>query len=104
MAKIKGLVLGHFLYATPPPQKEQKEQKQKEQKQKLNPQKILALIENLLPAKIPILANFPAGHGLQNAPLLGQVVFFCKIATAIGAKVFLDAKKKEFITTDKRLC
>ena len=95
LAKIKGLVLGHFLYATPPPkkeQKEQKEQKQKEQKQKLNPQKILALIENLLPAKIPILANFPAGHGLQNAPL------------PIGAKVFLDAKKKEFITTDKRLC
>ena len=86
------MVLGHFLYATPPPKKEQKEQKQKEQKQKLNPQKILALIENLLPAKIPILANFPAGHGLQNAPL------------PIGAKVFLDAKKKEFITTDKRLC
>ena len=86
MAKIKGLVLGHFLYATHP------KKEQKEQKQKLNPQKILALIENLLPAKIPILANFPAGHGLQNAPL------------PIGAKVFLDAKKKEFITTDKRLC
>ena len=99
LAKIKGLVLGHFLYPTPPQkqkeqkeQKEQQEQKQQEQKQKLNPQKILALIENLLPAKIPILANFPAGHGLQNAPL------------PIGAKVFLDAKKKEFITTDKRLC
>ena len=90
LAKIKGLVLGHFLYATPPPKKEQKSSKK--QKQKLNPQKILALIENLLPAKIPILANFPAGHGLQNAPL------------PIGAKVFLDAKKKEFITTDKRLC
>ena len=86
LAKIKGLVLGHFLYATHP------KKEQKEQKQKLNPQKILALIENLLPAKIPILANFPAGHGLQNAPL------------PIGAKVFLDAKKKEFITTDKRLC
>ena len=96
LAKIKGLVLGHFLYPTPPPTKRAKRatraKEQQEQKQKLNPQKILALIENLLPAKIPILANFPAGHGLQNAPL------------PIGAKVFLDAKKKEFITTDKRLC
>ncbi len=83
LAKIKGLVLGHFLYAS---------QKKQEQKQKkLNPQKILALVKNLLPPKTPILANFPAGHGSQNAPL------------PIGAEVFLDAKKKEFIAIDKKL-
>jgi muramoyltetrapeptide carboxypeptidase len=68
LKNIKGLVLGHFLW----------------EEEKLEPKKILHLIQDFLPKDIPIIVNFPAGHGEKNAPL------------PIGAKVILDAGKKSF--------
>ena len=75
LKKILGLVLGHFIFAN----------------KLLDESKILELIKAFLPVKIPIVANFPAGHGAKNAPL------------PIGAKVVLDAKKKNFLVAKEKL-
>ena len=65
------------------PHTPQKRAKTKRAKTKTKPAKNFSLDRKS--TALPILANFPAGHGLQNAPL------------PIGAKVFLDAKKKVFL-------
>ena len=73
LQKISGLILGYFLW----------------EDKKLDTQKILQLVKDFLPYNIPIICNFPAGHGKKNAPL------------PIGAKVILDAKKKKFFVAEK---
>ncbi len=75
LKNIKGLVLGNFIIG----------------EKELECNKIFNLIKDFLPKDIPVLANFPAGHKAQNAPL------------PIGAKIFLNSSKKEFFVTDERL-
>lgn len=74
LKKIKGFVFGNFFYL-------------QGQQRKLDTEKIFEMIKSMLPPKIPVLANFPAGHGGQNAPL------------PIGAEVFLDTEQMKFFVT-----
>lgn len=74
LQKIAGLVLGHFLWKN----------------QKLDSKKIINIVQDFLP-DIPIVYNFPAGHGKKNAPL------------PIGAEVVLDTAQKKFFAKKEKI-
>ena len=79
LKKIKGLILGDFLYT------------ESKKLRKLDSSKIFQIIKKMLPKDMPVLADFPSGHGAKNRPL------------PLGAKIFMDATKKIITLQDKRL-